>query len=239
MERRKARKGFSLIELLIAIVVLAILGAITLVAGSSAQKRARITSAMTVFDNYKAAFDTAVMDHPGLVNDRLDNWVWKDESVSPAVERPYNTVQAYKRLVGLMNKSLSDELKFVPSADGRYYESVGTDPWGGKYVLLEYPVVGDVSYFDPTQANSQASLRFSIWCTGLDSDIIKPDAASAPSTTDPALSAEALARIVGWVRVRDYSVGITLNDTAGNFSYVTHGSNDGPYPYTDAYIPIS
>ena len=105
--------------------------------------------------------------------------------------------------------------------------------------MLEYPVVEGVSYFDPNEANSQASIRFSIWCTGLDSDIVKADPSSAPTTVTPALSSDALTRIVGWSRVHDYSVGITLNDTAGNFTYATHGSNDGPYPYTDAYIPIS
>ena len=78
MRKKQSRKGFSLIELLVAIVVLAILGTITITAGTSAQRRARITSAMTVFSDYRSAFNTAIMDHPGLVNDREELWVGPD-----------------------------------------------------------------------------------------------------------------------------------------------------------------
>lgn len=221
MRRKKARKGFSLVELLIAIVVLAIIGGITIVAGTSAQKRARITSAMTVFDNYASAFNTAVMDHPGLVNDRADAWA---ASLAPSDAVPYSTLGAYSRLVGYMNKSLSDELRLVPSEDKTHYESVGNDPWGGKYVLLEYPEIGG-EVFDPESSSNQATMKISIWCTGLDSDIIPPKSDTPITNYDP-------------VEIRDYSVGVVLMDRAGDITKETQGSVDEDPPFLGATIPI-
>lgn len=213
MERKK-RKGFSLVELLVAIVVLGILGAITITAGTSAQRRARITSAMTVFDDYKAAFNTAVMDHAGLVNDREDAW---NEALNSGLT--YSSKEGFARLVANMNRSLSTELKLVWNDTGKYYESTGNDPWGGKYVLLECPSDAATDmYWDPTQPANKAAMRMSIWCTGIDSDIIIPES--------------------GVVKVRDISVGIVIKDEAGDLSYVTHGASDEALPFIDNIIHI-
>lgn len=227
MRKQKARRGFSLIELLIAIVVLSIIGAITAFAGISAQRRARITSAMTVFDNYKNAFNTALMDHPGMVNDRYDDFTAKDGSLAGTV---YTSVSAYEKLVGLMNRSLSDELQLSLNSSGLYYESAGEDPWGGKYVLHCYPEkegVTDYWYFgedgstDPSRQAlaiaNKSTMRVSIWCSGLDSDIILPDSD-------------------GRIIIRDISVGIGLVDEAGTFTYTTHGGSDNVLAYKDHII---
>lgn len=216
MKRQKARKGFSLIELLVAIVVLAILGAITITAGTAAQRRARVTSAMTVFDDYKSAFNTAVMDHPGLVNDREDAWTAPDGTGTGTT---YTSKASFDRLVGYMNNSLSNDLQLTWNVDG-YYESKGNDPWGGKYVLLEYPGSDRTEYWDFSTFDNKAALRLSIWCTGPDSDIIVPD------VTD------------GNVTVRDHSVGITIQDVSGNISSETHGSTTESKPFLDSKIHI-
>lgn len=230
MKYTRKRKGFSLVELLVAIVVLGILGAITITAGTSAQRRARVTSAMTVFDDYKNAFNTAIMDHAGLVNDREDAWT---EAMNNGMT--YSSHEGFARLVGNMNRVLSNELSLVWNDTGKYWESVGNDPWGGKYVLLECPVDTDVSsdkeyYWDPTQAQNKACLRCSIWCTGNDPHIIVPEA--------------------GIVTIRDISIGISLryetlyqDPTTGvrretGIHYTTHGAQDGDMPYIDQTIHV-
>lgn len=215
MKRQKARKGFSLIELLVAIVVLAILGAITITAGTAAQRRARVTSAMTVFDNYRLAFNTAVMDHPGLVTDREDAWVAPDGTGTGAL---YTSKESFDRLVGYMNRSLSLDLQLTWNADG-YYESSGNDPWGGKYVLLEYPGSDSPDYWDFSTFDNKAALRLSIWCTGPDSDIIIPDGDNC-------------------VLIRDHSVGIAIQDVSGNITSETHGSTTEVRPFLDSKIRI-
>lgn len=221
MKKKKARKGFSLIELLVAIVVLAILGAITITAGTAAQRRARVTSAMTVFSDYRTAFNTAMMDHPGLVKDRWNTWVGADGTETG---QNYDSKKAFSRLIGYMNLSLSNDLKLKWNDTG-YWESNGTDPWGGHYVILEYPTVpadadglGAEDLYDPTTYPNQPTMCLSIWCTGPDSDIVIPDN--------------------GLVEVRDFSVGIGIKNSSGNISYLTHGASDEKLAYTGATIHI-
>lgn len=217
MKQMKKRKGFSLIELLVAIVVLAILGAITITAGTSAQRRARITSAMTVFDDYKNAFNTAVMDHAGLVNDREDAWMNVIKNGGT-----YSSKDGFARLVSNMNNSLSPDLKLVWNDDG-YWESVGSDPWGGKYVMLECPTESALDMWAQQSLEdywkaigNKANIRCSIWCTGIDPHIIQPES--------------------GTVTVRDISVGIVLRDDAGAITFETHGATNGLLPFTDNII---
>ncbi len=221
---KKSRKGFSLVELLIAVAVLGILGAITFVAGSSAQRRARVTSAMTAFDDYRSAFDTAIMDHPGVVTDRSDLWE-KGTAEGGAPGAQYTSKDAFANIVQLMNKSLDDKLTLEWDDGLKAYASRGEDPWGGKYVLLEYPEkVGD-NIFDltktpPDTGAYRATMCFSIWCTGPDAGIVDP--------SDPAVSVN--------TSVSDGSVGCTYMDKAGDLISEMHGAQDGELPFTGSVI---
>lgn len=212
---KKHRKGFSLVELLVAASILSLLGGALLVSGMSAQHKARITSVMTVFDDYSLAFRQACMLHPGIVNDREKAWGSNGSS--------YSTSKGMERIVKYMNESLSEQLKLVLSADGKYYESVGNDPWGGKYVLLEYPdtsgLPGGKSYYDPTTVDSFASMRVSIWCSGANKDITTVDGS-------------------GFSSVSEKDVGCTLVNVAGDLSFDTHGLDDSSCPFTGAKIKI-
>lgn len=212
---RKKRSGFSLIELLIGVVVLGILGALMLSSGGSAQNKARVTAAMTGFENYSTAFNTAMMTHPGIATDRWDAWK-SDGGVS------YTTKDAMSRIVTYMNQNLSEELQLVWSDEKHCYASKGTDPWGGNYVLLEHPVVLDESGvpiglgFEPQELSP--AMRFSIWCTGPDAEI------ATPSGT--------------YSTVRDYSVGCAYSCVAGNVTNILHGASDGALPFVGATITI-
>lgn len=219
MKHNKKRKGFSLIELLVAIVVLAILGTITITAGSSAQRRARVTAAMTVFDDYKNAFNTAILSHAGLVTDPEDAW---KESITGGTA--YSSKNSYARLVKNMNDSLSPDLKLVWN-DAGYWESAGSDPWGGKYIMLEYPVdpADDKWSLQATEAywediGNRASLRCSIWCSGIDPHIVIPES--------------------GTVEVRDISVGMVMRNDAGTITFKSHGATNGELPFEGNIIYV-
>lgn len=92
---KKARKGFSLVELLIAVVVLGILGAMLIAAGTAAQNKARVSVASNDIDSVRNAVYTAFMMKPQVmqytdgtanwaqtvvnnINEELDeNWQWE------------------------------------------------------------------------------------------------------------------------------------------------------------------
>lgn len=73
---KTARKGFSLVELLIAVVVLGILGAMLIAAGTAAQNKARVSVASNDIDSVRNAVYTAFMMKPQVMQytDNTDNW---------------------------------------------------------------------------------------------------------------------------------------------------------------------
>lgn len=72
----KVRKGFSLVELLIAVVVLGILGAMLIAAGTAAQNKARVSVASNDIDSVRNAVYTAFMMKPNVMQytDDTTNW---------------------------------------------------------------------------------------------------------------------------------------------------------------------
>lgn len=162
---KKKRRGFSLIELLIAVVVLGILAAMVVNSGLSAQKKARATAALTALKDYEAAFSTAVMTHPGIMTDREK--AWGDGT-------GYTTKKAMERVLSYMNESLETDLQLGWNDAATRYESVGEDPWGGKYIITEFPLVAeDATGYNPTEAGSpaEAAMRLAIFATGVDGSI--------------------------------------------------------------------
>lgn len=174
MKKQKARKGFSLVELLIAVVVLGILSAIAINTGTTAQKRARVTAALTGLSDYETAFTTAVVTHPGVMGDREEAWGTDGSS--------YTANEAFKRLVFYMNESLEADLQLVWNPLTNCFESQKGDPWGGKYTLTEYPLPeGETDGYDPTTGSGLKAMRVSIWATGNDAGIIAKKVISADS----------------------------------------------------------
>lgn len=164
-EKRKTRSGFSLVELLIAVVVLGILAMMVLNSGSAAQYKARVTTAMSALENYQTAFNTVVLENPGVMKDREE--AWGDDGSG------YTTKTAMERLVIKMNKLLDEKLVFVWDNVSNYYRSTSTDPWGGYYILMEFPhPEGDNSGYDPTAGIGLSAMRCSIWASGVDENVV-------------------------------------------------------------------
>lgn len=156
--------GMTLVELLGVMAVLAILAAVGIGGIMSAQTRARETSVATALSAYEDAFVSVFATSPGVAKDRSNNWI--DEAT-------YTSEEALKRLIHHMNQALDDQLDLRWDSSLKCYTSYGTDPWGGNYVLTEYPILADgTSYFDASAAGNEARMCVAVWATG-NNDAVK------------------------------------------------------------------
>ena len=157
MQRKRRRRGFSLPEALIVIVVVGVLMGVAVPSYSKSQEQTRVSNCEKAITAYSDAFTNATMTHPGLVKDRLK--AWKDPT-------GYSSEKAYSKLVTYINNYVEDQLTFDWDPALLCYKSKGQDPWGGHYILTEYPdEPGGQSWLNPMQEGS-VSMRFSIWATG-------------------------------------------------------------------------
>lgn len=158
MKRMRRRRGMTMVELLGVMVVMAILATVAIGGIQAAQKRARDTSAMQSLNGFKDAFTTVCVMNPGIISDRGKNWT---DSTS------YTSENGLKKIVTKMNELLDDELMMHWDVERKCYVSLGQDPWGGNFILTEYPIdpAGVINYYDPT-AGGQGVMAISVWCTG-------------------------------------------------------------------------
>lgn len=160
---RKA--GTTLIELLGVMAVLAIIASVAIGGVMHAQERARVTSAETAIVAYRDAFLSACTAHPGLVGDRAA--AWGDS------ETNYTSERGLGKLVAYMNEYLDGSLVLSWDPTNKYFISYGRDPWGGHYVLTEYPrIPGGTNYYDPTVAGNEGIMAAAIWATGNNDSIL-------------------------------------------------------------------
>lgn len=124
-KKRKARSGFSLVELLIAVVVLGILSAMVLAAGTASQNKARMSVAQNDLDGIKNAIYQALMSHS-------DAMKLRDEKAN-----------SIGTIISYINAELDDAWQFKPldgatTSGGVAFTSVQKDPWGSPYGLYVY-----------------------------------------------------------------------------------------------------
>lgn len=132
---KKARKGFSLVELLIAVVVLGILGAMLIAAGTSAQNKARVAVAQNDIDSARNAVYTAVMMNPNVAQFTDDTADWK------------------QKVVDIINEELDETWQWdlIAAKDGASGPIAQTrtmrDPWKNPYTLYAYTDTYTTTYY--------------------------------------------------------------------------------------------
>ena len=141
----KARKGFSLVELLIAVVVLGILGAMLIAAGTAAQNKARISVASNDIDSARNAVYTALMMHPNVAQYTDDTAGWK------------------KNIVDIVNEELDETWQWdlldtanTGGASGAIAQTrTMRDPWKNPYTMFVYTDSYTTTFFsDETTGNT-------------------------------------------------------------------------------------
>lgn len=134
---KKARAGFSLVELLIAVVVLGILSSMLIAAGTASQSKARMAVAQNDLDSLKNSIYQGMMAHPNMM---------KMTDGDP---------QTMKTIIDYMNSELDDawqlELVGTPQDSGLVaYTKIQKDPWGNPYGLYVFTNDTHTSYLDDT-----------------------------------------------------------------------------------------
>lgn len=148
-----ARRGFSLVELLIAVVVLGILSAMVLAAGTASQNRARVGVAQNDLDSMKNAAYQALMANPKFM---------KYSDVTPG---------GISAIIDAINLELDEAWQFTPcgvalpegateeqkkaalsslASGGVAYTKNQRDPWGSPYSLYVYTDDCTTGYNDAT-----------------------------------------------------------------------------------------
>lgn len=124
---KKVRKGFSLVELLIAVVVLGILGAMLLAAGTAAQTKARVAVASNDIDSVRNAVYTAF-------------------TMKTSFMQMHDNATTFQAIVEAVNAELDENWEWEPIGGTAYPAQSGAiaqtkmqrDPWGNPYTMYVY-----------------------------------------------------------------------------------------------------
>ena len=141
---KKARKGFSLVELLIAVVVLGILGAMLIAAGTAAQNKARVSVASNDIDSVRNAVYTAFMMKPQVMQytDGTANWA---QTVVNNINEELDENWQWELLPEVKNAANG-----APSSGPIAQTPRMRDPWNNPYTMYIYTDSFTTTYRDET-----------------------------------------------------------------------------------------
>lgn len=211
------RKAFSLVEILIAIVVIGILVALSIVAGTSAQNKARLAVARNDLDSMKNSVYQALLTYPEVMRYKDDDTNWATN------------------LVEYINSELDDSwtLKMVPGNEtntvsgGIAYTETYRDPWGAPYGVYAYTDSHADVYRDETGAalsDSDSVLYIVIMSAGPNGTggPMGYDGSNASGTTRDIVSSTAMVNNTDGID----DVGIIIRVLNGSTYYASFGFKD-------------
>ncbi len=144
----RARKGFSLVELLIAVVVLGILGAMLIAAGTAAQNKARISVASNDIDSARNAVYTALMMNPSVAQftDASSGW---QKSIVDMVNAELDETWQWDLLDATAGAGTTGKSGAIAQT------RTMRDPWDNPYTMFCYTDDFTEKYYaDETSGNS-------------------------------------------------------------------------------------
>lgn len=130
---RTAHKGFSLVELVIAILIIAVLVAAVFAGGSIIIKNAQISRTTSDLHNFSIAVESWMNQNPTIANVRNNESYKKDT----ALYNSFNALLAedYK-LEDVANTSNITTVQAADGGDYYIYRSKKTDAWGNAYYVV-------------------------------------------------------------------------------------------------------
>lgn len=77
----------------------------------------------------------------------------------------YSSNQGLAKIVGFVNEGIGDAYKFTWDDDLKAYVSAKADPWGGKYLLTDYPIKKLADDFYTQEDSTVPVIGVSLWNT--------------------------------------------------------------------------
>lgn len=177
MKKKRKLHGFNMMELVFGMVIIGIL--MTLAVTSYVKGRDKANE--LVIEEAFGAYGSAVLDSFTSDPTLQLSTVNAVDDVNSGKELTYSPEKAHGYMVSAINLIVDDELKLTWNTETRRYESAGEDPYGGRYVLVDYPVdlTGRITEDNPSgkdvswavddisiEENSKPAYKFLIASTG-------------------------------------------------------------------------
>ena len=134
---RKARKGFSLVELVVVILIIAILAVAVFAGGSAAIKKSQVSRATSDLHNFSIAIESAMNETPAVAN------MTTEADFTPIITAVNNNLPAdYQLNATAVAANVTDKnLKLTidsrsTGASYQIYEATKTDAWDNPYYVI-------------------------------------------------------------------------------------------------------
>lgn len=132
---KRTRRAFSLIEIMLGIVLIAILSAVAYRYVSSNMLKARVSSTVSDMSNFTTSIETAMMENSGIGNATLKT----DPQFTDFVRSLENNLpQGYKLGTALDNDVSTGNIQYTVATPTAYavYKVDAKDPWDNNYYVL-------------------------------------------------------------------------------------------------------
>ena len=183
MKRRKARKGFSLVELVVVILIIAILAVAVFAGGSAIIKKSQVSRTVSDLHNFSVAIEAAMNETPAVANSSKES----DAGFQNVINAVNTNLPADYQLTRLAadksGNTVTKQSVLNPADDaaktGHYviYESAKTDAWDNPYYVIfdasERHVAGNSEFYITVVsagANAQTTITSDTTGNGIEAD---------------------------------------------------------------------
>ena len=132
---KKTRKGFSLVELVIAILIIAVLVAAVFAGGSIIIRNSQISRTTSDLHNFSIAVETWMNENPSLANvtKAADNYGTLNDGLVKALN---SRLSEDYQLTKVADAAPTTNITTARDANSEVYESAKTDAWGNHYYVI-------------------------------------------------------------------------------------------------------
>ena len=140
MKRRKARKGFSLVELVVVILIIAILAVAVFAGGSAIIKKSQVSRTVSDLHNFSIAIESALNEVPGVANMNAKTFSGASGDMQAIVNAVNTNLPADYQLDTTSATGVADaatgNLKVTNATSALILKSAKTDAWDNNYYVI-------------------------------------------------------------------------------------------------------